>query len=191
MPRQPMIVSYPLQCANSAAPIETVSAAFEIGVSGAPENIKVVKSSNSCFDVAVVEAVEDWRFWLDAGRSSLAARRDVSVDFSFEREDRVRAKEMRSSLRRKFDRIWRHLDRNRDPKKALARLDKIGAKYGEDFSALEQVTFHMLKATAWVDTGDYESARSALNAAQDVAAANDLDLNAIEDLRKSLDVIAG
>jgi len=53
---------YPPACEGAAAAIETVEIAFTVTPDGAVVSERVVKSSNSCFDRAALNAVKRWRF---------------------------------------------------------------------------------------------------------------------------------
>jgi TonB family protein len=53
---------YPPACEGAAAAVETVELAFTVTPDGAVVSERVVKSSNSCFDRAALNAVKRWRF---------------------------------------------------------------------------------------------------------------------------------
>lgn len=53
---------YPSQCQRTARPIETVVVEFDVTPEGSVINVRVLDSTNSCFNRAAIRAVERWRY---------------------------------------------------------------------------------------------------------------------------------
>ncbi|MHA7871594.1 MAG: TonB family protein [Hyphococcus sp.] len=53
---------YPNRCARSSAPLESVTVMFDVTAQGRAANIRVIDSTNGCFDNAAVSTLQRWRF---------------------------------------------------------------------------------------------------------------------------------
>ena len=167
LPSEPLTIEYPGKCIERAEALETVSIHFDIAVDGTTENVSALTSTNQCLNEAALRAVEDWTFWLLAKPGVTTDRKGVQVVLSF---DRVNApgspdRRIRRGVGRRLAGVEKHLSRNKPPQKALARLDKIEARFGDRFSLAETTAFRVLRGEARIETADYDGALDDLRVA--------------------------
>ena len=168
-PHQNIPSGYPENCAKNAAPLESVAVKFDTTSLGLPFNIEVVESTNDCFNNAAKARIRDRRFGLVSARGGSAAQQNAQATLTFQRTDAVSApdRQLRRGVKKRLDRVRRLLAKDDDPKKALAKLQKIKNKYGDTFSAAEYAAYEVLCAIAHYDAGAHEDALEALRAAQE------------------------
>lgn len=77
---------YPSQCQRTARAIETVVVEFDVTPEGSVINVRVIDSSNSCFNRAAMRAVERWRYAPRVVDGSAQPRFGVrtAIDFGME-----------------------------------------------------------------------------------------------------------
>jgi len=84
--REPVIVearlvrsiapNYPNRCARGADDLEMVTVRFDVSVAGRAENVRVVDTTNNCFNSSAVSTLRRWRF--DPKTVDGAARADLA-----------------------------------------------------------------------------------------------------------------
>ena len=143
---------------KSADKEEIVLVEFDITPDGRTDNIKVIDSTNSCFDASARESVEQWRYDPKIVDGEPAFRRGVQAQIKYvlgtgaaDPEDR-----MRRIVVRKLNKANKYIQT--DPERALAELEEIESKYGDDFTAAESAAFHQVRGYARIKIGDYRSA---------------------------------
>ncbi|HPE31972.1 MAG TPA: TonB family protein [Parvularculaceae bacterium] len=74
----PVMAGYPTNCAKGAKEVEYVTLRYDISESGETENIRIVKSTNSCFDEHSARFIANLRY------GPGGARTDVEVTLTYE-----------------------------------------------------------------------------------------------------------
>lgn len=72
---------YPARCAKDAREVEYVTVKYDISKIGETQNVRVIESTNSCFNKTAVQFIEGWRY-----EARDAERKDVEVTLTFQLE---------------------------------------------------------------------------------------------------------
>ncbi len=77
---------YPSQCQRTARDLETVTVEFDVTPEGSVINVRVVNSTNACFNRAAMRAVERWRYAprIIDGRAQPRFGVRTAIDFGME-----------------------------------------------------------------------------------------------------------
>jgi len=162
--------TYPEDCVQKAERIEAVVIEFDTTAIGEPINALILSSTNSCLDSAALEMIAHMRFLRTGGADAgLNPRKDLRATIKFDRIKSPSAPErqFRNSVQRRLEHVLKDLGNGKDPGEALARLEKIEAKYGDDFSLAELAAHRILRAAARSDLGDVKGALEDFNAAEE------------------------
>jgi protein TonB len=75
---------YPERCMTNAKPKESVLVEFDVTPEGTTTNIRVVESSNSCFNRSVIRSVERWKYQPKIVDNQAQWRRGVQTTITYE-----------------------------------------------------------------------------------------------------------
>lgn len=78
---------YPDRCQGRSGDIETVVVEFDVDPIGQPVNVRIVRSTNTCFNRNVERAVERWKYQPKIVDGQAEPRRGVRTVFSFRIEE--------------------------------------------------------------------------------------------------------
>lgn len=84
-PRVRIPPQYPGRCMTQSSDREVVTLEFDVTPQGQTTNIKVVRSTNNCFDSAAINAVERWKYKLEMSEDGPRWRRSVETYMTFEK----------------------------------------------------------------------------------------------------------
>lgn len=162
---------YPEKCARSANRSESVLVEFDVTLDGRTENIRVIDSTNSCFDKSAQDAVAKWQYNPKIVDGLAAPRKGVQTTITYELAgggfSMPPELEFRMSVRNKLLRVQKMLGKKTpDTKKALDDLAAIEAEYGSTFTKAELAAFHQVRAAARIAAQDYKGALDDLRVCQ-------------------------
>ena len=159
---------YPDGCARTADDKEIVVLEFDVTPEGDTDNIRIVDSTNRCFNGSAIKSVEEWEYRPKIVDGVPALRRNLKTAITFELVyGQSPEHKIRSSLKNKLRGIQRSLHRDRiDVEEALQRLAELEAKYGDSFSRAESAYFYYVRAAVKIDGGDYSGALDDLYASK-------------------------
>ncbi|GJL93791.1 MAG: hypothetical protein DHS20C05_01960 [Hyphococcus sp.] len=150
---------YPRRCSVKEEDGDSVLVEFDVSPEGETENVRVIKSTNSCFEKASAEAVKEWSYSPKTIAGEPVARRGVQTTIRFlggswpMRDDIIRP-----TVQKRLARVQRQLSRNPNPEKAIAELAALEEKYGHNFTDAELNTFHFYRSYARMGVKDYAGA---------------------------------
>ena len=180
---------YPDNCVKdsrlrSAKKEEYVVIVYDVTEEGRPEYLKVTESSNGCFDASAKAAVRKWRYRPKTVSGKPVKRTGVETKIIYQLiysgDDIPAEKVIRRVVEKRLNDAGRMLSDGKDPKLALAELEKVEAKYGDSFSKAESGAFHQIRGFARIADGDYEGALDDLRIAQQSGVTGEA-LSAIEE----------
>ena len=157
---------YPQRCRHRADDAEGVLIEFDVTVEGETENIRVIESSNPCFDIAATKAASKWKYRPKVLAGQPVVRKGVQTYFAFEVGANASEFKVRRRVSNRFKKVRRLLLNKSDPQSALAELAKIEEEYGNSFSRAELELFHKFRASARIEIGDYAGALDDLRIVQ-------------------------
>jgi TonB family protein len=166
---------YPDQCEGRVSASEYVVVEFDVSVEGIPENIRIIESTNSCFNRTAKNAVKKWRYHPKTIAGKPVARKDVVTQISFEMASSSRPPELnyRRALKKRLDRVRRSIRRGEDPQESLLKLKEIEDEFGDDFSKFEMMQFYYLRGVVRIAAGDYPGALDDMRVVQRTGLAGD------------------
>ncbi|MEL7489858.1 MAG: energy transducer TonB [Pseudomonadota bacterium] len=162
--------NYPDRCQRSATRRETVFLEYDVTAKGRTENIRVIDTTNACFNTNAARSVQKWRF-KPRMRDGVPVRRpNVQTSIAFELaggpvqpEMRIRPK-VRTALKKSNQDIQK-FNKGKSKKSAdeiLAALNAIQEQFGEDFSLRESDLFYRLRSGMYLELENYRAARDDL-----------------------------
>lgn len=160
---------YPRRCMHKAGALERVLVQFDVTAQGTTDNIRVVESTLDCLNTPAIKSVESWLYRPKVVDGTAVRREGVQTIITFQLSGYSPGPEykMRSSFKRKLNKVRRTLKKTGDPQEALALLDEIEREYGDDFSRAELASFHFLRAGVRIDADDYAGALDDLYVVRD------------------------
>lgn len=182
---------YPERCMRSARSTEMVYVEFDVNEKGATQNIRVVESTNKCLEGSSIASVAKWEYAPKTVDGVPAKREGVQTLITYELVGSGVPISPQVKVRQRvwygLTRIRSQLLRNRSPEVVLAELEELEAKYGDEFTPVEQNAFLQIRAGARIRAGDYAGALDDLRLVRDNGVRDPEARKAIEEMIKQLE----
>ncbi|MEM1396877.1 MAG: energy transducer TonB [Pseudomonadota bacterium] len=170
---------YPERCMRKAQAAESVFLEFDVLADGAVSNVKVVSSTNDCFNKITTRVAQKWKY--EPAKEGEDPVEVAQVVMTFQLADEIEPSEVgtRNRIRKRLRRISRDIEKERYGQ-ALAALNEFEAERIEDMDNEERSFFYRLRGAAKLNTNDLVGALDDLYLAR---------IGAVGDARKSLDEV--
>ncbi|MBB5519538.1 energy transducer TonB [Amphiplicatus metriothermophilus] len=183
---------YPDKCIRKAQSRESVFIEFDVTSEGRTDNIRVVDSTNVCFEKAALKAVEAWIYHPKTVDGRPAPRPGVQTAITFELVNDGWGKPSpaaRAKVWRRLVSIQQDIRKKRSAAVVLADLADLEAEFGNEFTPTELVSFHHLRASARLEKADYAGALDDLEFVLRIKPLDKKTYQAIEDAVEQLKTI--
>ncbi len=150
--------AFPERCEVGAADNETVGVEYDVSETGDTENIRIVETTNDCFNKASIAAVEKWKFRPKMVDGEPRRRLGFRSLLNFElRENTPPESFMRRITSRRLSLVRLYL-KDGETETAAKTLENFEARYGDSLSRKELAEFHRIRAYVRIKQKDYVGA---------------------------------
>ncbi len=157
-PLERVAPGFPWECYDDAAEEEVVVIGFEISSEGSVDNVKVIETTNSCFDEAATAAVKEWKYRPKTVDGKPQRRLGVITQLKFQHQGVTPPEsKVRDVVSRRLNQARIQLKRG-DAEKALETLERFEARYGASLSRKELAEFHRIRGYVRIKAKEYEGA---------------------------------
>lgn len=146
--------SFPNHCQDGANREETVRFAFDVTTEGRTSNIRILETTNSCFNRAATRSVKKWLYEPRVEDGKPVERKNVETMIKFvlagkrlDPEDKIRPK-----VRRALNKAGKLI--RKEPEQALELVEAVEMEFGDTFTAAESAAFHQIRGYARIGVGD-------------------------------------